>query len=286
MRNKIGIMHGRLSEPISGKIQEFPKNTWKHEFEKASTCGFELIEWIFDAYDKNPILNDDGIREIKHISEKTGIVINSVLADFFMEKKLVNVSEFDLQKNLEVLEILIKNSNKLGVKILEIPFVDSSSLTTKEEQIQLTFNLKKILPLLEECDVFLTLETDLAPKLFKELLLSFNHPNIKANYDVGNSAALGYDITEELIAYGNLISNIHIKDRKFRGSTVPLGSGDANFELFFSFLKQINYRGDFIIQGAREHGMKPENTCTKYLQFVKKYVEKYLLDGNNESKGT
>ena len=29
--NKIGIMHGRLSESIDGKIQEFPKHTWKNE---------------------------------------------------------------------------------------------------------------------------------------------------------------------------------------------------------------------------------------------------------------
>lgn len=286
IHNKIGIMNGRLSEPISEKIQEFPKTSWKYEFEKASVCGFELIEWIFDIYDKNPIMNNDGIKEIKHISEKTGIIINSVLADFFMEKKLFNVSEFDLQKNLEVLEILIKNSNRLGIEILEIPFVDSSSLTTKGEQSQLTFNLQKILPLLEECNVFLTLETDLSPQSFKELILSFNHPNIKANYDVGNSIALGYNIIEELTTYGHLIYNIHIKDRKFRGETVPLGTGDTDFELFFNFLRQINYHGDFIIQGAREYGVKPENSCIKYLQFVKKYVDKYLLYDNGESKGT
>jgi len=284
--NRIGIMNGRLSEPISGKIQEFPKNTWKHEFEKASICGFELTEWIFDIYDKNPLMNNDGIKEIKHISQKTNIVINSVLADFFMEKNLVNVSEFDLQKNLKVLEILIKNCNQIGVEILEIPFVDSSSLITKEEQSQLVFNLQKILPLLDEYNIFLTLETDLPPKSFKELILSFNHPKIKANYDVGNSSALGYNITEELTTFGNLISNIHIKDRKFHGQTVPLGTGDVDFDLFFNSLRQINYDGDFIIQGAREDGIKPENTSIKYLQFVKKYAEKYLFNDNNESKGT
>lgn len=286
IHNRIGIMNGRLSEPTGGKIQEFPKNTWKQEFEKASSCNFELIEWIFDTYDKNPIMTGDGIKEIKQISEKTGVIINSVLADFFMEKRLVSVSESALQKNLEVLKTLIQNSSELGIKILEIPFVDSSSLATREEQIQLVSNLQKILPMLEEHDVYLTLETDLSPKSFKEFLQSFNHPNIKANYDVGNSAALGYDVTDEFSAYGNLISNIHIKDRTYRGGTVSLGSGAVDFELFFNSLKQIDYRGDFIIQGAREYGVPPENTCMKYLQFVKTYVEKYLLYDNDESKGT
>nr|AIF09186.1 xylose isomerase-like TIM barrel domain-containing protein (sgbU) [uncultured marine thaumarchaeote KM3_35_D03] len=273
--NKIGIMSGRLSEPLTKKIQEFPRNTWKYEFEKASVSGFRTIEWIFDAWNKNPVMNNDGINQIKHFSEQTDITINSLLADYFMEKKLFSVSEFDLQKNLEVLRNLIKNSNKLGIKILEIPFVDSSSLKTKEEQSQVLSNIEKIVPLLEEYDVFLTLETDLSPISFKELIISFNHPNIKANYDVGNSTSLGYDMKEELNLYGDLIYNIHIKDRKYRGQTVPLGNGDTDFELFFNLLQKINYDGELIIQGARECGINPEETCTKYLQFVKKFVDKY-----------
>lgn len=286
INNRIGIMNGRFSEQISEKIQEFPKNTWKQEFEMASVCGFEVLEWIFDIYDKNPLMDNEGIKEIQHISQKTNIVINSVLADFFMDRKLVNVSEFELQKNLEILKNLIKNCNKIGVRILEIPFVDSSSLSTVEEQSQLVFNLQKILPLLDENDIFLTLETDLPPKPFKELINSFNHPKIKANYDVGNSAALGYQITDEFSTFGDLIYNIHIKDRKFHGQTMSLGMGDVDFEGFFSFLKQIKYPGDLIIQGARENKVKPEDTCVKYLHFVKKYAEKYLLYDNNESRGT
>jgi len=286
INNKIGIMSGRLSEPVTEKIQDFPKNTWKSEFEKASVCGFESIEWIFDAYDKNPIMNNDGINEIKHISEQTSITINSLLADFFMEKKLFNVSEFDLQKNLDILKNLIKNINRLGIKILELPFVDSSSLKTKEEQSQVISNLEKILPLLEEYDVFLTLETDLPPTSFNALILSFNHPNIKANYDVGNSASLGYDMKEELNLYGDLIYNIHIKDRKYCGGTVPLGEGDVDFELFFNLLQKINYNSELIIQGARERSIKPEDTCIKYLQFVKKFVDRHQLYNNSKGNVT
>ena len=284
--NKIGIMSGRLSEPLTKKIQEFPRNTWKYEFEKASVSGFRTIEWIFDAWNKNPVMNNDGIDQIKHFSEQTDITINSLLADYFMEKKLFSVSEFDLQKNLEVLRNLIKNSNRLGIKILEIPFVDSSSLKTKEEQSQVLSNIEKIVPLLEEYDVFLTLETDLPPTSFNALILSFNHPNIKANYDVGNSASLGYDMKEELNLYGDLIYNIHIKDRKYCGGTVPLGEGDVDFELFFNLLQKINYNSELIIQGARERSIKPEDTCIKYLQFVKKFVDRHQLYNNSKGNVT
>ena len=45
------------------------------------------------------------------------------------------------------------------------------------------------------------------------MLNALPHPVIKVNYDSGNSASLGYSVTEEFAAYGNRIGSIHIKDR-------------------------------------------------------------------------
>jgi len=279
--NKIGIMNGRLSEPLGTKIQEFPYMTWKDEFTKASDYGFESIEWIFDSYAQNPIMNIDGITKIKQYSEQSGIAINSVLADFFMEKKLTNVSQSELEKNIDILKKLIKNCNTLGVEILEIPFVDSSSLQNKSDQQNVRTNLEGILKFLDEYNVSLSLETDLHPKQFRDFLLSFQHPKIKANYDVGNSAGLGYNMKEEFENFGNLITNIHIKDREYSGNTVPLGTGNVDFPLFFKLLKQNNYSGDFIIQGARESGIDSGETAKKYLKFVKELVDKYLSNDSD-----
>ena len=58
MAAKLGIMQGRLSKPLNGKIQSFPTNTWKKEFYVAKEIGFELIEWVLDEDLKyNPIMN-------------------------------------------------------------------------------------------------------------------------------------------------------------------------------------------------------------------------------------
>jgi len=45
--------------------------------------------------------------------------------------------------------------------------------------------------------------------------------------------------------------NVHIKDRMLGGTTVPLGTGNANFEVIFSELSRLNYEGNFILQTAR-----------------------------------
>ncbi len=277
--NSLGIMLGRLSPPINSMIQSFPSKTWRNEFQLANKLGFDLIEWIYDLSENNPIISQDP-NELKKLSLENDIKIDSVCADYFMEKRLFNVSTFELSSNLDKLKQLIRNCNKLEIKILEIPLVDSSSIQNDAFRRELVSNLNSIIPLAEDNQVYLTLETDLPPELFCNLLEEFNHPNIMANYDIGNSVSLGYDPSVELTTISKWIKNIHVKDRLYNSGTVPLGSGNVDFELFFALLSKINFSNSLIIQGAREdlvkHQISPEETCSKYLKFVKQYMSKYL----------
>jgi len=117
----------------------------------------------------------------------------------------------------------------------------------------------------------------LPPLIFRDLLLEFDHPNILANYDSGNSTSLGYNSKEELSILKKWIKNVHVKDRKIHGETVSLGTGDTDFDLFFSSLAEIKYLDDLIIQGARnlEKKYSSEQTCSAYQKFVCEYVNKY-----------
>ncbi len=270
-------MQGRLSKSYDGKIQTFPVSSWKQEFEKATKCGFEIIEWIFDEYEPNPILSSEGVLEINSLCKKHGIIVNSICADYFMTKKLFHESQNNLEKNIKILKELILQAKKLEISFIEIPLVDSSSLKTINDKIELRNNLEKVIPHAEKNDVVIILETDLPPLDFKQLLSEFNHPNIMANYDSGNSTSLGYNSKEELVILRKWVKNVHVKDRKFHGGTVPLGTGDTNFDLFFSTLSEIQYLGDLIIQGARssDTNVPPETTCKTYQKFVKEYVDKY-----------
>jgi L-ribulose-5-phosphate 3-epimerase len=276
---KIGIMQGRLSKNHENKIQTFPNQSWKEEFKIASNIGFETIEWIFDELQPNPIQSNDGIMEIKQLMEKNDISINSICADYFMTKKLFNESEFELGKNIEELKKLIIQANKLEISMIEIPLVDSSSLRNDQNMKEIKDNLEKITSIAEENNIIINLETDLNPQKFEEFLTKFEHKNIMANYDSGNSASLGYNVEKELIILKKWIKNVHVKDRNLNGGTVQLGTGDTKFEEFFATLSKINYSGDLIIQGARglETKFEPKHTCQIYQKFVKQYVDKYYI---------
>jgi len=275
--NKIGIMQGRLSPPINTRIQAFPVNHWEEEFQKASKIGFTSIEWIFDTLSPNPIVDKMKIRKINKLSSEFDISINSLCADFFMVNKLFNVSEDEISSNLDTLKILIENCSELEINILEIPLVDSSSIKNELFEKEFTTNLNKILPIAEKNNVILTLETDLPPVRFDSLLSDINNPYVAANYDIGNSTSLGYDPAMEFEIMGKWIKNIHIKDRIINGNTVVLGTGNTNFELFFSLISQIKYSDDLVIQGAREDlinsNISPEITCKKYFNFVKNNIK-------------
>jgi hexulose-6-phosphate isomerase len=129
--------------------------------------------------------------------------------------------------------------------------VDASQIRTVEQADRVTRLLSGVLPYASACRVELHLETSLAPVRFAELLAAIPHPMLKANYDSGNSSSLGYDVRQELAEYGPRIGSVHIKDRVRGGSTVPLGSGDADISALLSGLADLNYTGDCVLQVAR-----------------------------------
>jgi L-ribulose-5-phosphate 3-epimerase len=247
------IMQGRLSPPEEGRFQSFPRNDWRNEFSLAARAGLNGIEWIFDAYgeDVNPLINDTGIAEMLSLSQQTGIVVRSLCADYFMDKPLLRTGELERQQLIEKMRWLLSRCKLAGIRRVVIPFVDSSRIENKDEEDHVISILQSVLPAAEANEIELHPETSLAPERFANLLERCNHPLVRANYDSGNSASLGYAVTDEFAAYGSRIGSVHIKDRKRGGGTVPLGTGDADLPALFRSLVRLKYKGDYVLQIAR-----------------------------------
>jgi sugar phosphate isomerase/epimerase len=121
--------------------------------------------------------------------------------------------------------------------------------------------------LAKDLDLKISLETDLSPIAFKELLEQIDLDFVQANYDIGNSASLGFDPKEELNAYGQRILNVHVKDRKLGGTTVQLGTGNADINLVIQKLQEFGYSGGLTMQAAR--GENDVETAQEQLEYVK-----------------
>ena len=92
------------------------------------------------------------------------------------------------------------------------------------------------------------------------------------NYDMGNSASLGYNPVDEFSAYGDRILNVHVKDRIRHGSTTALMTGEVDFPLIFSKLREINYSGNYILQTARAIDGKHVNLILEYSKLVSNWI--------------
>ncbi|EHQ36848.1 Xylose isomerase domain-containing protein TIM barrel [Methanoplanus limicola DSM 2279] len=263
-------MQGRLSSPVDGKIQSFPVHSWREEFFLAKEAGLDLIEWIYEKETQtvNPIINYDGIKEIKKHMRETSVDVRSICADYFMSEFLINSQSKPILNNINHLKWLIKRGDKLSIDYIILPFVDSSRLKSQEDINILIQILEEIIPLTEEFGIELHLETDLPPDILNGIFGKINHPLIRLNYDIGNSASLGYDPNLELNLLSQWVSSIHVKDRLLHGTTVPLGSGSADLPLCFELLKKIHYSRNFILQAARQNEMSEIELAMKNKEYV------------------
>ena len=268
LTNEIGIMQGRLSPRIDGKIQAYPASTWQKEFEIAQEIGYAAIEWIVEKpVETNALMTDSGKAEIKKVIASTGVRIDYVCADIFMQQPLVRMTEDTKSQNKEYLATILKNAKEVGAIGVEIPFVDNSSIKNEKEKQEFTDAMKDAFNLAKDLELKISLETDLPPLEFQELLEIIDLDHVQANYDIGNSASLGFDPKEELDAYGLKILNVHVKDRKLGSTTVPLGTGNANINYVFQKLKEIGYIGGLTMQAAR--GENDIETAKEQLQYVR-----------------
>jgi len=271
MNNKIGVIQGRLVPKYQDRYQAFPVGMWQDEFKVAKECGLDLIEFILDFNDaeENPLLKEGGVDEIKSIINKTGVSVQTICADYFMEAPLHSSDDKVSEESFKILEQLLEIAKTLQITDIVIPCVDQSSLETKEAVNRFVEQITKIIPKIEKQNINLSLETDLAPQPFIELLDKLNSKSITVNYDIGNSAALGFDSDEELNAYGDRITDIHIKDRILGGGPVMLGEGNANFVKFFGKLKEFDYQGPFIMQAYRdEEGISIFKSQLKWIKDI------------------
>jgi hexulose-6-phosphate isomerase len=273
LSNEIGIMQGRLSPRIDGKIQAYPANTWQKEFEIAQQIGYAAIEWIVEnPVESNALMTTSGKTEIKKVISSTGVRIDYVCADIFMQQPLVRMTEEIKSQNKDYLLEILKNAKEVGALGVEIPFVDNSSIKNDNEKQEFIDAMQDAFKLAKDLDIKISLETDLSPIAFKELLEQIGLDFVQANYDIGNSASLGFDPKEELDAYGQKILNVHVKDRKLGGTTVPLGTGNADINLVIQKLQEFGYSGGLTMQAAR--GENDVETAKEQLYYVRNLLNK------------
>jgi L-ribulose-5-phosphate 3-epimerase len=274
--HRLGVMQGRLSPMVDGAIQAFPVETWQQEFSLARDCGFDLIEWVLDLteWQSNPLLWNEGRREIVGLQRQHSVAVPIICVDFFMSFGLLAERLDERLEGMGMLCELIRVCPEVGIHQIEIPLIGKSSIMDDQLEDHMVSLLQDIVPLAESKNTSLLLEVDLPPKRVQAFLEKIPSRVIQMNYDIGNSAYWGFSAEEEISLYGDRIGNVHIKDCTPEDYSVPLGKGNVDFESFFKNLRNAGYRGDFVLQAAR--GQDDVNIAREFCAYTYDLIERFL----------
>ena len=275
--SRIGFMQGRLSPQVDGKIQAFPWSHWKTEFAVARELGLSLMEWTIDQdrLHENPLMCKDSRETIRAHMENYSLRIPSLTADCFMQAPFWKAQGLVRDELVRDFEAVIDACRCLDVQFVVVPLVDNGRLESRAHEDCLVRMLGEMAPSLSDWGVKVVFECDYRPLELARLMDRLDQNAFGVNYDIGNSAALGFDPREELLSYGERILNVHVKDRLHGGTTVPLGDGNADFEKVFAGLGSLGYRGNYIMQTARASDGQHAAALERYLNMTVDWIERY-----------
>ena len=282
MTLRVGFMQGRLCEPVDGKIQAFPWRDWEDEFPAAAAIDLYLMEWTLDQERlyENPLMTADGQEKIRELCRQYDFSIPSLTGDCFMQAPFWKVdgrARADLQADFLAIGRACAN---VGIRMMVMPLVDNGRLETAEQENVLIDFLIEQQTFLIENRLQVIFESDFMPPELARFIARLPSEQFGINYDIGNSAALGFSPAEEFAAYGARVVNVHVKDRVLGGTTVPLKTGSADFDVVFAALAEKKYQGNFILQTARAVNGNHAEILISYRDMTQQWMEQYGLETN------
>jgi L-ribulose-5-phosphate 3-epimerase len=262
----IGFMQGRLTPRVNGMIQAFPWDNWRDEFPAAQKIGLGLMEWTLDhdRLAENPLMTPDGQAEIIALSQKHGVKIVSLTGDIFMQMPFWRVAGVERARRLAEFEAVAESCARVGIHFIVVPLVDNGAMATAEEEETVVAEFGRRAEWLKARGLAVVFECDYPAARLAAFIERFPKDQFGVNYDIGNSAALGFDSAKEVAAYFPRILNVHIKDRKLGGTTVPLGTGNADLPGTIADLVKRGYCGFYILQTARAADGDHAGVLAKY----------------------
>jgi len=245
----IGVMQGRLLPERLDTLQLFPSTNWRNEPNVASELGFDDFELL---YDKGKKLLD--ILAVEGNKKSLGLSVDvspnvmrscSVCLDFLAAIPITQEKEF-----FDELQSAMRLFGSTNVETLVVPFCDESEISNLD-------GLKLVLKILDDRGLEalaynnglqLALELTLPADMLLEGFSAHNFTNIGICFDMGNIRSSGLRPENDILELDGLVRHVHIKDRCVGGPNVMLGQGDVDFEACFKALKDIDYKGRYIME--------------------------------------
>ena len=286
--NNIGVMQGRLTNPNDrNNIQFMPINDEiSQEFRKTSCMSLDYIEWIIPAKIPNSFLGNYYDQEtLKYLISNSGVSIRAICLDYLMG--LDFGQEDTLAEVRDSINWIANIAYNIGCKTIVIP-IYNINMNIKQIRYLISlilerYNMKVVFEFLDSNS---STGINFIDNIIYIDKLSFrDNTKVGCCFDIGNNClVLGNVVTPPQKNYEGIIKemenyyrhgllyHIHIKEKDKYGNTVPLGKGiigNKGWREIFSFLKDINYGGDYTLQVARGKNGNEMDYIHEQVEFIK-----------------
>ena len=142
----------------------------------------------------------------------------------------------------------------VGISLIVVPLVDHGRLESREQEDVLVAVMSGEAKFLTEHGLRVVFESDFPPWELARFIGRLDPAVFGVNYDIGNSASLGFDPAEE---------------------SVPLGTGSANFDAVFAGLGAIGYTGNYVLQTARATDGDDAGVLCRYRDMTVEWIDRH-----------
>ncbi len=253
-----------------------PKDiSWLERFKMAKKAGFSYVEMSLDETDERIARLDWSKQQRLEILEAKldeNIGIHSMCLSAHRRFAFGSQDKNNEAKAKEIMLKAIELSYDLGIRNIQLagydvyPDYEMQSTATKEQFIK---NLQWAVQQAAEAQVMLSMEIMDTPFMstlsrWQEYDKLIQSPWFTVYPDIGNVSAWNANVRSEFTKTIDKITAIHLKDTiavtldqagKFRD--IPFGEGCVDFVEFFRILKDLNYRGSFVLEQWSEKAADP-----------------------------
>ncbi|ERK16465.1 L-ribulose-5-phosphate 3-epimerase [Serratia fonticola] len=278
--------------PLGIYEKALPKHlSWPERLALAKACGFDFVEMSVDESDERLArLSWSKEQRLSLVSAmlETGISIPSMCLSGHRRFPFGSHDEATRQQAYLIMEQAIQLAKDVGIRTIQLAGYDVYYEQQDEGTLaRFTEGMQWAVERAAAAQVMLAVEimdTKFMSSISKwkswdSLLAS---PWFTVYPDVGNLSAWGNDVAQELQLGIDRIAAIHLKDTfpvtetspgQFRD--VPFGEGCVDFVALFRTLKQLNYRGAFLIEMWTE---KADEPVAEIVQ-ARRWIEQQMQQG-------
>ncbi|RMN21572.1 hypothetical protein ALQ63_03024 [Serratia plymuthica] len=278
--------------PLGIYEKALPKHlTWPERLALAKACGFDFVEMSVDESDERLArLSWSKEQRLSLVSAmlETGISIPSMCLSGHRRFPFGSHDDALRQRAFEVMEQAIQLAKDVGIRTIQLAGYDvyyeqqdDSTLARFTEGMQWAVERAAAAQVMLAVEIMDTAFMNSISK-WKSWDACLASPWFTVYPDVGNLSAWGNDVAQELALGIDRIAAIHLKDTypvtesspgQFRD--VPFGEGCVDFVAVFRTLKQLNYRGAFLIEMWTE---KAEEPVAEIVQ-ARRWIEQKMQQG-------